>query len=420
MKKSPLNEIKLLLFCAIIGAVSGILFWVFLFLVRNGTRLFWDLIPNRLLPYPWYPVLACTAGGLIIGLLHKKYGNYPEDMMTVFGTLKKTGTYPYRKIVVLAVSALLPLIFGASVGPEAGMVGIVVALCCWAGENMKFAGNLSREYSEIGAAVSLSVLFHSPLFGILDVEEGEERDSDNKASISGTTKILLYCVATGAGFGCIFLLNLVTGQKASGFPSFSNISLQTADYALFLLYLLCGILFGLFFEITEKLFARIASRIPVAAGEIIAGMILGTIACFIPAVRFSGEEALGELIEGFALYAPLAMIGLAFLKVLMTNLCIKLGLKGGHFFPLIFGAALLGYGISLLLFPGDGSHASFAAAVVTAGTLGVTLKKPLAVSMLMLLCFPVKSLLWIVPAAASASFASKTLTSKLNKEETAE
>ncbi len=103
------------------------------------------------------------------------------------------------------------------------------------------------------------------------------------------------------------------------------------------------------------------------------------------------------------------MIGMAVLKVVMTNLCIQMGLKGGHFFPLIFAAVCLGYGISLLFFPGDASHAVFAAAVVTAATLGVSLKRPLAASMLMLLCFPVRSLLWIVPAAALATLAGRAV-----------
>lgn len=414
MKKNLSNDIKLLLFCLIIGAVTGVVFWTFLFLINNGIRLLWGIIPD-LLPTPsWYPILLCTVGGLIIGHVHKKFGNYPDDMMTVFETLKRTGTYPYRRIVVLIVCALLPLIFGASVGPEAGMVGIVTALCCWAGDNLKFAGDRSREYSEIGAAVSLSVLFHSPLFGILNAEEGREADKE-KPAIPRPTKILLYCVATGAGFGCFYLLNLVTGQKTAGFPSFGSISLQVADCALFFLYLLCGILFGLYFESTEKLLGRIAGRIPVIVSEVIAGLILGIVACILPVVQFSGEEALGELIEGFAHYAAPAMIGIAFLKVFMTNLCIQFGLKGGHFFPLIFGAAALGYGISLLLFPGEAAHAVFAAAIVTAGTLGTTLKKPLAVSMLMLLCFPVGSLLWIVPAAALASFVRSRLTLAMNR-----
>ena len=39
----------------------------------------------------------------------------------------------------MMIAALLPLLIGSSVGPEAGLTGIIVGLCYWAGENLKFA-----------------------------------------------------------------------------------------------------------------------------------------------------------------------------------------------------------------------------------------------------------------------------------------
>jgi hypothetical protein len=47
-------------------------------------------------------------------------------------------------------------------------------------------------------------------------------------------------------------------------------------------------------------------------------------------------------------------------------------------------------------------HAVFAAAVITASTLGAQMKQPLAVSMLLLICFPLRFVLWIFIAAALA------------------
>ena len=86
-------------------------------------------------------------------------------------------------------------------------------------------------------------------------------------------------------------------------------------------------------------------------GEVLAGLVLGLIVAWLPVVQFSGESQMAVLIADYAKYAPIAMIGIAFLKVLMTNMCIQMGLKGGHFFPLIFSAVCLGYGISLMVFP---------------------------------------------------------------------
>ena len=50
----------------------------------------------------------------------------------------------------------------------------------------------------------------------------------------------------------------------------------------------------------------------------------------------SGEEQMGVLMKEYAGYMAIALIGAAFLKIILTNLCIQFGLKGGHFFPVIF------------------------------------------------------------------------------------
>ena len=124
----------------------------------------------------------------------------------------------------------------------------------------------------------------------------------------------------------------------------------------------------------------------------------------IPAVMFSGEEQMGVLMKEYAGYMAIALIGIAFLKIILTNLCIQFGLKGGHFFPVIFAGVCLGYGLAMLFFGQQGdSHVVFAAAIVTSTLLGGIMKKPLAVTMLLFLCFPVKTFIWIFIAAAVGS-----------------
>lgn len=407
-------NIKLPVFSAITGAVASVVFWLFLFAIKWGTHLIWDVCPANIPQTSVYPLIVCTAGGLIIGIIRRIFGDYPENMMTVFGKLKRDKTYPYKKLPVLFICALLPLIFGSSVGPEAGMVGIIVALCCWAGDGMKFAKSRSEYYSRMGAEVTLSVMFRSPLFGIFDVEEdvSDKDASVDGASLSGSAKIILYCVAAGSAFGVFWLMNELFTNVSEGFPSFDVVPAQRADYLLFVVYLIGGIILGLFFETSERLFDKAGHLLPPIVKEVIAGAVLGGVACLLPVIRFSGEEQMGILINDYAKYAPLAMIGIAFLKIIMTNMCISLGLKGGHFFPLIFAAVCLGFGLSLMIFPQDISHATYAAAIVAAGTLGTTLRKPLAVSMLLLLCFPAGYLLWIVPSAAVSSWITASLIHK--------
>ncbi|MEI3340589.1 MAG: hypothetical protein V8R80_12190 [Eubacterium sp.] len=46
--------------------------------------------------------------------------------------VKNTGTYPFEKLPMIVAAAFLPLFFGGAVGPESGLVSILLGLCCWA------------------------------------------------------------------------------------------------------------------------------------------------------------------------------------------------------------------------------------------------------------------------------------------------
>lgn len=394
------NQLELWAFCVVIGTVAGALVWVLLKIMAIGTEMIWEWIPEKI-HIPYYTVLVCTVGGAIIGIFRKLYGDYPEDMETVMGKVKTEKRYEYKNMLVMMIAALLPLLIGSSVGPEAGLTGIIVGLCYWAGDNLKFAKQHTKEYSQIGAAVSLSVLFQAPLFGIFEVEEDPDMQL---AELGRGSKIFIYGIALAAGTGSYAGLSALLGGGMPGIPSFDTVMVQRIDYVMMFVYMLCGCVLAYFYETTHTVTGVIAGKIPGIAKEILAGICLGVIGMLIPAVMFSGEEQMGALMKEYAGYMAIALIGVAFLKIVLTNLCIQFGLKGGHFFPVIFAGVCLGYGLAMLFFGQQGdSHAVFAAAIVTSTLLGGIMKKPLAVTMLLFLCFPVKIFIWIFIAAAVGS-----------------
>lgn len=393
------NQLALWLFCALIGAVAGALVWVLLKVMTIGTDFLWEWLPTKLVT-PYYPLLVCTVGAIIIGIFRKLFGDYPEDMETVMGKVKTEKRYEYKNMLVMMVAALLPLLIGSSVGPEAGLTGIMVGLCYWAGDNLKFAKQHTKNYSQVGVAVSMSVLFHAPLFGIFEVEETPEEDL---SSLTKGSKLFIYGIALVAGTGAYAGLSALFGAGLSGFPSFDMVEIQRKDYVLMILYMLCGLALAYFYQATHKLTGKISRKFPAIVRETFAGLCLGITGIFLPALMFSGEEQMGTLMETYSSYLPLALVGIAFLKVLLTNLCIQFGLKGGHFFPVIFAGVCMGYGAAMLTCGTDGGHVVFGAAIVTATLLGGIMKKPLAVTMLLFLCFPVKMFIWIFIAAVVGS-----------------
>lgn len=412
MKVKAKNDIRLYILVILLGAGTGAVLWAFLKAVAVCTDLIWTVLPEKA-GFRYLPLILCAAGGLAAGLIRKRYGDYPEELPVVLGKIKRDKHYDYGPMAVMLVCAFLPLILGASVGPEAGLTGIIAGLCYWVGDNVKYAKEHSEEYSDIGAAVTLGSLFHVPLFGIFAVEENAAGEEDVAPySIPKVPKLIMYGLSTASAFLVMKVLGSLLGAAGEGFPSYAYTEPAAADYALILIYVPLGIALFLAFSYSEKLTGALASKVPAVARETICGLCIGIMALLVPEVLFSGEEQMGLLPERFAAYAPAALMGICLLKILMTAFCIKFGLKGGHFFPLIYACSCMGFGAAALVFGSTAGltgnaavagHAVFAAAVITAAALGAQLRKPVAVSMLLMICFPLKLLLWILLAAALGS-----------------
>ena len=125
------------------------------------------------------------------------------------------------------------------------------------------------------------------------------------------------------------------------------------------------------------------------------GLILGVLGTVLPLTLFSGEEQMAELTETYLGFAPWVLILTGVAKLFLTNVCIQSGWRGGHFFPVIFCGVSIGYGVARL----SGLNEAFCLGVITAALLGVILRKPVAVTLLLLLCFPVRVIPWLILAA---------------------
>lgn len=374
MKNKQINLFKLIGNSLCFGAVAGVVIWIFLKALAYATDFLWEVLPGQI-QSPLYTVAACTIGGLLIGLFRKKFGDYPEEMMEVLGKVKTEKFYDFKKIPILLIAAFLPLVFAASVGPEAGLVGIITAFCYWVADRLKSCAG---------------------------------------GSLSKSTKSVTYSFAILAGLVSYVVLNKLLGAAMAGFPTF-ELALPTGkEMLLAIVYIILGCLLAVFYDITHHGTHMVAGKIPPILRETAAGLLLGISATFVPEIMFSGEAQIHHLMTEYVEYLPWMLIGIALLKVLITNVCIQSGLKGGHFFPLIFAGVAAGYGIAMLLFPGAaGEHVVFAAAVVTAAMLGANMKQPLIVVALLLICFPVRMIFWLAIAAFAGSAVSSV--GRLNK-----
>ena len=378
------------------GAFAGAFAWAFFFLMNNGIHLLWEVVPDQLaaigLPAVAYPVAFCTLGGLCIGLFAKRFGPYPDDMNTVMAQVKKTGRYEYDHLEASFFGALLPLLFGGSIGPEAGLTGVIAGLCTWVGDRLRFVGAEMRELAEAGTAAVISAIFSTPLFGLAVPMLGAADESDGRRAASEVSlgapkpvKVAVYVLAVAGALGAMALLSWLFGG-VGGLPHFSDIAVGQAELAwavpLTLVGIAAGWLFFPFGAAARKVSALMGDR-PVAKA-MLAGLLLGVTGIALPFALFAGEEQTNELAAGWTAMAAGVLVVTGFAKVLVTQVCLNLGWRGGHFFPIIFAGISIGYGMAAL----TGVDAVFALCAVTSGLLGVVMRQPIMTMVLLFLVFP--------------------------------
>lgn len=295
---------------------------------------------------------------------------------------------------------MLPLLFGASIGPEAGLTGIIVGLCCRAGDRFKYMGKQLKDLTQIGISATLGVIFMSPLFGfMLPLEEKGEKETVFPKS----SKVLTYIAATLGGVGAYYILTNFFGG-GMGLPSLSKAEITNTERLWAIPLALAGVVLGfiyfVFHKVSENVFGKMRKKNLVVLSTVTGALILGIVGTYFPDVMFSGESQMETLSETYLTYSPYMLIVIGVLKLLITNVCIKSGWRGGHFFPVIFAGVSAGFGIGMIL----QISPVFAAVVVTAALMGCIMRKPIAVVLLLMLCFPAKSVVWMLVGACLAAY----------------
>ncbi len=431
----------------LLGLLSGAVVWAVLRIMSLGIDALWTWLPQTLglsgsLPYH---LVVCLCGALIIGLVQRQVGPLPDNLEQVMGKLKLQGGYPYDRLHIIAICALLPLIFGGALGPEAGLSGLVAGLCCWAGDRLKCKGDQIVALAEAGFAATLGVIFHAPLFGIamgLEPDPEDPAESYRTKIVSKKTRIVIYCFGVAGGMLAFWLLGKFLGG-GSGLPRFNpEHAIGLSQWKWFIPLLALGICFSLFYMLIHKITLSLGARIaehPVVSC-LIPGLCMAICGWFLPLTMFSGEHQLESLIEGYGqlrsgasaaggeasvagapgvswvadLFGASGSSGVsevvfptvgvliltAILKLVLVNVCINFGWRGGSIFPLIFSGACVGYAFALIV----GMDGAFAAAIVIASLYAYQMRKPVAVIMVLLLCFPVT---YILPVGIAAFAAAK-------------
>lgn len=385
-------SLSMVVLACLVGFVVGVVVWGALSLSNLLIQLLWHDLPAAL-PFdaPWLPLVLCPLGGLIIGMWTRAFRNAPASLETVMGEVRATGGYRLRGLGSSIVSFLLPLVFGGSIGPEAGLTGIIAAACTWIGNTLKRAGLKVKAVTDLTLSATLSAVFGAPLLGIvMNAEEQPGAPSPDDYSFRRPAKLLLYTAAAFGAFGGAAFIGGLLGDGA-GLPRFSFIEVQGIAWLWTVPLALAGWALGLLFHASNRAFGSMAGRFRKDSllPPLIAGVALGAVAVALPGVLFSGERQCHTIMEEWTAVSALALLAAGALKVVATPLCLNFGWRGGNFFPCIFAGVSFGYGIAAL----SGIDPMLCVTVVTTALVACMTRKPLLTLALLILCFPIDGIL---------------------------
>jgi len=388
---------NLILYSIIVGGVTGLLTWTFIAVVSQTTHFLWDYLPNVVDVQNWTLIL-CLTGGILVGLCQKYFGNYPRTMDVVAEEFKQTKRIDYKSVYKSAIASLCVLSFGASLGPEAALVGIIGGLSTWAGDVLKSTVKkkpIENEYGDIiieySVEATVGMIFRAPLYGANTFFE-ERQDSKRIKKI----KTLVYTITTIAGFGVYLLLSRIDNRQFS-IADFGPATFGGNELIAIIPLILVGILFAKLYESSGPIFHKILKPLEnyKVIKAVIGGLVLGLVGTILPLTLFSGEHELTDLVEEWTHMSVYFLLILAVVKLFLTEFCLSTGWRGGHIFPIIFAGVSIGYAIALL-FPIDPVTSI---TIVTTALTSAVLKKPLLVIFLFLLIFPIKLIIPMLIAA---------------------
>jgi CIC family chloride channel protein len=346
-EKIPLSEETFHLLLAggvgVIGGLVNVLFYASLDWVqkiifhRHG-----DLAEmGESLPHWWQRFLIPTLGGLAAGLVlywglrfvgRLRSTNFLEVVVVGDGRL------PFRAAVVRAVSSLLSIGTGGSIGREGAITQLTAMLASKWGQIMKWQPYRLRLLVACGAASGIAAPYNAPITGAVFAAQ----------IVLGNFSMNLFApIVFSSVIATMVSRNFFGVEPWMKVPRF-----EFGGPVLLPWFIVLGILAGglgaIFLKMvkrTEELFEQ--TKAPLFSRLMLGGMLVGLIAIHFPQVWGNGYSVTNRILQDKFIFEMVLSLFCA--KLLATLFTVGSGAVGGVFTPTLFLGAALGsvFGMAL-------------------------------------------------------------------------
>jgi len=337
-----------LLMAAVVGLMGGVINVLFYVSIEGAQDLFLrhpgqNIVEvARLLTWPWR-MLTPTLGGLAAGaVLHwglrlvGKQGSTNLLEVVVAGD----GRLPFRSGIVRAISSLISIGTGASIGREGGITQLSATAASKWGQLADWPPYRLRLLVACGAAAGIAGAYNAPITGAVFAAH----------IVLGNFSMNLF-----APLLCASVVSSMLSRSFFGIhpwyevPNFDFTSIAQLPWFVILGFLAGGLGAGFLVLLEES--KKVFQRIPLLYTRMaLGGLLVGAIALPFPEVWGNGHEVTTQIIQH-----PMALellLGIFLGKLVATVITVGSGAVGGVITPTLFLGAGLGslLGMTLQLF----------------------------------------------------------------------
>ena len=374
LRVSSLDALPQLSMLAIpVGLLSGGVIIAFRILVESSQGL---LLPGgNIENYEGLTIglrlLLPLAGGLIIGLIWQflQQETRPVGVVHVMERLAyHQGRLPFRNAVAQFFGAALSIICGHSVGREGPSVHLGATSGSQIGQWLRLPNNSLRTLAACGIAAAIAASFNTPLAGVIFSMEVVMMEY----SVVSFAPVILSAVTATT------LTRLVFGSdQVFSIPAMQLGSLLELPYVIIMGATL-GCIAALFIHLLQHS-TTLSKDWPIWLRCTLGGAIVGLVGMAVPEIMGIGYDTVNQALLGQLALSVLLVITVA--KVIVSALCLGLGLPGGLIGPTIVIGALAGGATGIMAdnwLPGDIASPAFYALIGMCTMMGATLQAPLA------------------------------------------
>ncbi|HFI0694024.1 TPA: chloride channel protein [Streptococcus suis] len=330
-KKDVLLVLIGLLYSSMIALVS----YGFIMAEKLGSHFLWESLPHYLHVGNLYSILILTIlCGLVIWL-KMKWGNLPKTSHDLLHELSQEGTVSYRNTWKNLVLALVILVSGAGVGPEAPLLGAVIAYSIWQADKLRYLEANWEHCQGQGLGQWFKYLCHPSRYLLPYL-------ASQKQTGKGLRNLL---IANGL---LVFWLMMRMTDQPSFVTKLGETTWSLTDLLFFLPLCLYGYAIGKGYSWLKPFIRAGLDRLNLSLSIKIC---LGAIAIFVvtilaPTLLFSGQHSLHSIVE-LGMETPfLILLILSLAKLIFLDFCLWTGWTGGDIFPITFAAFLQGFAVA--------------------------------------------------------------------------